>query len=156
MSVGEDGVDNPVIGNAEHEFVGGYAGQQRILAPQALVSGVIEIEEVSEMLIIIGNSCKNTASVGRVFRRDEAVSVVLSNGTEWRKAGGFAHDIPSSDTAASGVEQAADRLHRGKASADHVLERSSAGKNTIGIGQPDPFIGQLSAIEYVERFENTD
>src|ERR1700730_3018187 len=73
MRVGESSVNNARIRNAEYEGVKADLGQSIVLAKQTVVGGVIQIEDVSEMRIIISDPPQDTAGVLAVLRRNQPV-----------------------------------------------------------------------------------
>ena len=79
VGMGEGGIDDPVMRNPKHQLVQAYAGQQIVLGKKTIVRRVVEIEDIGEVLIIIGNTREDACAVLAIFRRDQPVRVVLTN-----------------------------------------------------------------------------
>src|SRR3546814_2084312 len=49
----EGGVDDPVVRNAEDEFLDADAGQQIVLRPQPVVRRIVQLEDRPQMIVIV-------------------------------------------------------------------------------------------------------
>ena len=79
MGMAKGGVDDAVVRHAEHEFVDTNPRKEIVLGKQPIIGGVVEIEDILEMRIIIGDTREHARGALAVFRGNEAVGVVLTD-----------------------------------------------------------------------------
>ena len=79
MGMAEGGVDDAVVRHAEDEFVDTNPRKEIVLGKQPIIGGVVEVEDILEMRIIIGDTREHARTALAVFRGDEAVGVVLTD-----------------------------------------------------------------------------
>ena len=61
MRVGEGGIDGAIVGDAEEQLVLRYPGEQIVLGEEPIVRRVVEIVEVGEIRIAIGEEREHRA-----------------------------------------------------------------------------------------------
>ncbi len=62
VRVGEGGVDNMFVGQAEDQFVNADARQQRVFGKKPFVRGIVQFNEIREMFGRIGDLCQNASA----------------------------------------------------------------------------------------------
>jgi hypothetical protein len=67
--VAECGVDNAAVRYAEDEFVDTNPRKKIVLGKQPIIGGVVEVEDMLEMRIIIGDTRQHARAVVAVIRR---------------------------------------------------------------------------------------
>src|SRR5271170_581883 len=91
MRVGEAGVDDTVIGNAKYQLAHPDAGQELVLGEQPVIGRVIEVEDMRQMLVVVGNAGEHADIGFAVFRGYEAVRVVAAD----ERRTGWVRHMPS-------------------------------------------------------------
>ena len=76
MRVSERRIDDAIVRNAEQQLAHADAGQQVVLSAQTIVGRVVQIEDVREMPVAVGNTCEDTTAVVAVLRVDQTMSIV--------------------------------------------------------------------------------
>ena len=149
MGVAERGVDHRRQRHREDELVGADARQQAALGQQAVVGRAVQLEDRRQVRVVagIGDAHQHALAARRVARGDQPVGVARLD----RRDGRQPHQ-PGPPR----VEQAADRLQRGHAAADHVGQRRRAGEEAVAVGEVDPAIGEAVRVEHAERLEDAD
>src|SRR3546814_1195878 len=59
MSMTEGGIDDPVVRHTKHQLVDADAGQEIILGQQPVVGRVVEVEDVLEGSVVLGDLRKH-------------------------------------------------------------------------------------------------
>ncbi len=85
MRMAERGVDDAEIRHAEHQFVDADAGQQVVLGNEAIVGGIVEIEDIGEMRIVVGDARQHAVALVAVLRGDQAMGVVAADQRDRRR-----------------------------------------------------------------------
>lgn len=81
----EGGIDDAVVRHAENELVHADAGQPVVLGEQPVVGGVVEVENFSQMRIVVRNAGEDARAAIAVFRRDQPMGVVAPDERDRRK-----------------------------------------------------------------------
>src|SRR5882724_537311 len=79
MCMTERGVNDPKIRHPEDKFMDADSGQQIVFCKQPVIGGIVEVEDVLQMRIIIGDAHKNTVAPLAAFREDQAMCIVLAD-----------------------------------------------------------------------------
>ena len=77
--MGERGIDNAVIRNPKHQFVHADPGQEFVLGEQAVVGGIVQIEDIGEVAVVVRDAAEHAAIGFAVFRGDQPMRVVAAN-----------------------------------------------------------------------------
>ena len=86
VGVGEGGVDDTIVRYAEEELVHADVGEQVVLREQAVVRGVVEVVQITELGLAVREACEHGASIVPMLRRDQAVRVVAADERgEWSR-----------------------------------------------------------------------
>jgi hypothetical protein len=79
MRMGEGRVDDPVRRNAENKLAHTNVGQLLIFSEQTIVRRALEIENVDEVCVVVGDAGEHADSAVTVLRRDQSMCAVASD-----------------------------------------------------------------------------
>ena len=78
------GVDDAEIGNAEHQLIDADARQSIVLGEQAVVGCVVQVEDATKVVVIVGDPDEHAFLTLTVLRKNEPVRVELPNACNGR------------------------------------------------------------------------
>src|SRR5271170_5779136 len=84
MSVSERRVDHAMIRKSEDQLLDADSRKQSVLRKDALVGGVVEVEEVLQVRVIRREPGEHAIKTGAVLREDQPMRVVLPNQVDRR------------------------------------------------------------------------
>ena len=70
-------IDDAVVGDTKHKFTAPNAREAVILGQKAIVCRVVEIEDILQMNIVVGNAREYAVMVAAVFRRYQPMRIEL-------------------------------------------------------------------------------
>ena len=79
VCMSKGGIDHAGIGNARDQFLRTDPGEKLMFRQQPVVGGIVEIEDLREVLGVVRNPGKNALFLRTVFRLDETVGVAAAH-----------------------------------------------------------------------------